>query len=790
MKYAKILVTVFVVAAANSLATWFEPSDGTFSPDGTKVAYVSGATGDPHNIYTVNADGTGKVKFELEGGLWGEPYFSPDGKKIAFINGDLFLVDVDGKNLTQLARYGEDPDLKNGVLDDGLTLSPDGRKILYCSEEFGSKDIFSVNVDGTGKTRLTDFAGSEERPVFLAGGDEILFNVRGRGKKSGIWIMNADGSGKKRLSFPANAELVALSPDGKKITYAKRPGSEYGTDGLVTYVADLDGSSEFQVDYAEPEACSFSPDGKKILCYLPLAPHPIIGIINADGTGGKNLTPDLRWVSTSKPAFFAGGAKIVFSGSRRYGLYPMNIYTMDADGANLKAFKATEGMDVWDLFVSPTGDRFLFEGDYYGGFNDYDDYFVVNADGTGLARLTTWYSEYNPYGGKFSADGSKVAYLSNETGDYHIYTVDADGTGKVKFELEGGLWGEPYLSPDGKKVAFVNYYEFFQKGNIFVVDADGRNLTQVTPYGDDDDEITDDPDRGIGVLYEGLTFSPDGRKILYCSVEFGSKDIFAVNVDGTGKTRLTDFADCEESGPVFLAGGDKVLFTVKYGSVDVDEEIWVMNADGSGKKKVPVPGDAELKAVSPDGKKIMARAMYRCEDPYDITRGTFVADLDGSRPVKIAGEYEHWLDPSFSPDGKKVLFRTEMPDNIHIINADGTGEKRLTTEWVTHSFYRPAFFANGAKIVYGERMSSMSLTRPRRFDNIYTMDADGSNQKLFKATEGMYFSDLVVSPTGDRFLFQGDYEDHEDGGPGDYFVVNADGSGLTRLTKKGRFPDD
>jgi hypothetical protein len=67
------------------------------------------------------------------------------------------------------------------------------------------------------------------------------------------------------------------------------------------------------------------------------------------------------------------------------------------------------------------------------------------------------------------------------------------------------------------------------------------------------------------------------------------------------------------------------------------------------------------------------------------------------------------------------------------------------------------------------------------------MDADGSDLKLFKATEGMDISNFVVSPTGDRFLFRGDYYGGVTSG---YFVVNADGSGLVRLAKKGRFPDD
>jgi Tol biopolymer transport system component len=785
MKYGKILVTLTLVAAANSLAFYYGPRGGTFSPDGSKVAYLfNEASWDIMNyrIYTVNADGSAKVRFDLPGGIWGEPYFSPDGSKIAFVtdyryfpNGNVFLVDVDGTNLTQVTTYGDGaaeipdgPRRNVGAVGRELTFSPDGRKVLYISREFGSGDIFAINVDGTGKTRLTDLADYEESgPVFLAGGDEIIFTVRGSGRKAEVWIMNADGSAKRKLAIGENVKLAALSPDGKKMAYDEESGLDYRSNefSCITYVADLDGSGRFEVAEktypgdgpAKGVYLTFSRDGKKVL-YLQ---DDSVFVVNADGSGRKALTP--TWDYVESAVFFADGAKIAFAGRRYRHPCPPNIYTMDADGANLEVSIATEGMLAWGLVVSAAGDRFLFKGDYYGGL--YNDYFVVNADGTGLARLTTWYAEYNPYGGKFSADGSKIAYLSNETGEYHIYTVNADGTGKVKLELEGGLWGEPYLSPDGKKVAFVNYYEFFQKGNIFLADADGRNLTKVTAYGDDAVEIPDGTGRSAGVLYKGLTFSPDGRKLLYLSDEFGSWDIFAVNVDGTGKTRLTDFAEYDESGPAFPAGGDKILFTVSDG--EEKSEVWIMNADGSGKKKVPVPGNAELTATSRDGKKIMLQAWSRCEGPDGITWGTYVADSDGSSPAKIANDPECGI--SFSPDGKKVVY--ESATSVYTSNADGSGEKNLTPAFDYAG--SPAFFAAGAKIAFVGRYDNYPYPL-----NIYTMDADGSNQTLFKATEGMHIRSFAVSPTGDRFFFQvysGPYKR-------DYFVVNADGSGLKRLT--------
>jgi len=402
MKYAKILVTLLALAAANSLAAHYITRGGTFSPDGSKVAYLSndvyhgGTVG--FAIYTVNADGSARVRFDLKGDVWGAPYFSPDGSKIAFINDDeyypnehIFLVDVDGSNLTMVTAYGDDPFEhddnavgRTGVLGEGLAFSPDGRKIFYVSEELGSEDIFVINVDGTGKTQLTAFADCDESaPVFLPGGDEILFTVHGSWEKAGIWIMNADGSGKRRLSVAEDVELVTLSPDGKKRAYAGRYAEEY-----ATYVANLDGSSRFKVADAEPRDLdlSFSPDGKKVLYRL----GGRVYVVNADGSGRKPLTP--AWDYVSCPTFFARGAKIAFVGRKQSGFFlRSNIYTADADGSNLELFKVRERMHIRDLVVSPTGDRFLFRSLHEELPADGEgDYFAVNADGSGLVQLSAY----------------------------------------------------------------------------------------------------------------------------------------------------------------------------------------------------------------------------------------------------------------------------------------------------------------------------------------------------------------------------------------------------------------
>jgi len=387
--------------------------------------------------------------------------------------------------------------------------------------------------------------------------------------------------------------------------------------------------------------------------------------------------------------------------------------------------------------------------------------FVVAA-----ANSLAWM--YLPYGGKFSPDGAKIAFISNETYGDDIYTVNADGSGKIKFALPGSLSGMPYFSPDGSKIAFINTCDFFRNGNIFLVDVDGTNLTQVTAYGDDPAEITNEGDR-IGVLDVGLAFSPDGRKVLYCSAEFGTADVFAINVDGTGKTRLTDSAEYWETAPAFLPAGDMIIYTVRDNDslFSTEGEIWIMKADGSGKKRLLGPFCYELAAISPDGKRI-AYGERRGRE-----RATYVAALDGSGRFKIADDEPTDLDLSFSPDGKKVLYLLE--GCVYVINADGTAKKNLTPGW--DFAYSPAFFPDGTKIAFAGTPTGSDV-------GIRTMGVDGSGLTNVIGGSVVFGGDINVSPQGDRILLRGGVEGvDEDSDAAEYFVIDLKNSAYAQLTR-------
>jgi hypothetical protein len=172
-----------------------------FSPDGTKVAFVSEFEGGNH-IYTINTDGTNEQRMVFAGNFIGEhaPAFSPDGTKIVFLgttltptgtsNDDYYITNADGSGIpVRLTTVG-------GFIRDPASVSPNGESILVARWQ----DIYSVKTDGSAvMTKITASPEAESIPDYSPDGAQIAFRRSG----VGLMIMNADGT-----------NAIALGTDG------------------------------------------------------------------------------------------------------------------------------------------------------------------------------------------------------------------------------------------------------------------------------------------------------------------------------------------------------------------------------------------------------------------------------------------------------------------------------------------------------------------------------------------------------------------------------------------------
>ena len=200
------------------------------------------------NIYTMNTDGTNLIKL-TQGS---NPSWSPDGTKIAFVSGrddnkEIYVMNADGKNLKNLTLHLD--------YDTCPTWAPDGTKIAFWSRQVAGEiqmlsDIFVMDADGTNRTNITQNPRASNRtPSWSLDGNKIAFaalsnvdRVEPWNANLDIFVMNADGTNPIRLTEDARINwFPSWSPDGKRIAF-ERPTHEDDPTTTDIYLINADGT--------------------------------------------------------------------------------------------------------------------------------------------------------------------------------------------------------------------------------------------------------------------------------------------------------------------------------------------------------------------------------------------------------------------------------------------------------------------------------------------------------------------------------------------------------------------
>jgi hypothetical protein len=222
--------------------------------------------------------------------------------------------------------------------------------------------------------------------------------------------------------------------------------------------------------------------------------------------------------------------------------------------------------------------------------------YVMNADGTGSAKLCTWCSEPS-----FSPDGAQLVFYSWDRGG--LYTTNPAPGGEWKQVIRGGAaW--PIWSPNGQLIVLTGSG---QKGLLIAV---------IKPDG-----------TGLQVIADGqqATWSRDSSKLAFKGCVGGDCGLWTVNVDGTGRTRLT--TNGNDSSPDWSPDGSKIAFG---SNRDGNWEIYSMNPDGSGITRLTNnPTSDGIPVWSPDGKRIAFRS------DRSGSWAVYVMDADGSNVTKL-----------------------------------------------------------------------------------------------------------------------------------------------------------
>lgn len=256
--------------------------------------------------------------------------------------------------------------------------------------------------------------------------------------------------------------------------------------------------------------------------------------------------------------------------------------------------------------------------------------FTVNPDGSDVRQLT-----HVPKGSvagapDFSPNGRRIVYISNVSGNFAIWVMDADGSHQHRLLGTPGFdYFGPRFSPDGSQLVFTRCNVapgFPEYCHIDVANADGSNVAQIVGGH-----------RNNG----NAAFSPDGHWIVFDSDRAGLLSaIWRVPAVGGRATRLTP-ANLEAFWPHPSPDGQHILFTNN--CCRSRSDIFVMNPDGSGRHRIidfPGAHQGGFAAYSPDGTHIVFISDLM-RPPNGNANDLYVARSDGSQLTRIVAHHPH-----------------------------------------------------------------------------------------------------------------------------------------------------
>ena len=271
------------------------------------------------------------------------------------------------------------------------------------------------------------------------------------------------------------------------------------------------------------------------------------------------------------------------------------------------------------------------------------------------------------------------------------------------------------------------------------------------------------------------------------------EDIYVMSPGGTSPVRLTHGGGAPNDPAAYNSGGadwshSKKLVAFQSNQVNLVPQIYLMNADGSEQQVlVSLPGGAAFPSFSQSGNEV-------CFHSQAAPRDIYVVSIHGTGLINLTGRYRLPEQPGqlpllsgdnircdWSAKGNAIAFTNGGNGNqdIYVIDADGTGLRRLTT--AAGNDANPAFSPKGDLIAFESNRDGTP--------EIYVMNADGTEdaQRLTNFTADPTPSNVSVtkptwSPSGDRIAFHRRVGAQGARGHLEVYTVNADGSDVTQIT--------
>jgi Tol biopolymer transport system component/serine/threonine protein kinase len=481
---------------------------------------------------------------------------------------------------------------------------------------------------------LTSYPGIEMQPSFSPDGNQVAFAWNGEKQDNfDIYVKLIGAGGNLRLTtHPADDYSPVWSPDGRSIAFLRNlPGGK----AAVLLIPAIGGSERKLAEIATPPVGevlpttypTWSPDGSSLVIAdtgSPNEPFSLYLLSIETGERRRLTFPPAKLLGDNGPSLSPDGRTLAFSRS------------VDDDVSDLYLLALSEGLktlgepkrltfshrDTIHPVWTPDGQELIFSS---GNFNRRNLWRIAASGSSQPQRLASVGEGGNDLA--ISRLGNRLAY-SHVIDDSNIWRLELPGR-KAKTNLPVMLISstrvdqQPDFSPDGKKIAFCSD----RSGNdeIWVCDSDGLDAVKLTSFG--------------GPLVTTPRWSPDGERIAFDSSAEGQFDIYIVNANGGRPQRLTT-DPANDGNPRWAQDGRWIYFDSKRTG---QGQVWKIPANGGAAVQVTKKGGfAPVESL--DGKFLYyVKALF--------TTSVWSVPVEGGEEIKVLESLSTFMNMAVVRDG-------------------------------------------------------------------------------------------------------------------------------------------
>jgi len=480
----------------------------------------------------------------------------------------------------------------------------------------------------------------------------------------------------------------------------------------------------------------------------------------AAASGSRPASPTAQAASPSPTPRHVNG-KIAFASGDSSNNY--DIWLVNPDGSKFTNLtpntpQSAERSPAW----SPDGAQIVFSRrDLVTGTVEL---VLMNADGSNRIKLPIAAASSPAW----SPDGTKIAYSARRNNVTDIYVANTDGSGELNLTNSPASDASPTWSPDGAQIAYVSGDRPSAAGlALYVMNADGSNQRKIL-----DESVV----RGIS----SPKWSPDGAQIMFQGGLFENPPphrAYLVAPDGSNFTHIQD--NVPHYDPAWSPDGKQIVYRTHD---EPGAEIGVRGLEGLNHltqfsfNSGSIDREFAWQPLTGSENKIVFTS------ERDGNPEIYVMESDGSNQINVTNNPAKDVTPVWSPDGRRIAFTSDRNgrSNIYVMDADGGNVRAVTNFDNTIGDYRvydPAWSPDGTKLVYvGSPMGETSA--------LVVVNSDGSGESRPILEGSTEVADPAWSPDGTRIAYVGrePFFNPEDGVRYYIFVINADGSGKTRVS--------